>query len=337
MIQFNKYSSPEGDADRLAAIAARRYLWGDASALSEIPTKLPTNFFYKQEIVSCLGMELACDKYNLSEERYEMYRGVFPLDAEAPKAVYKGEMLYQPRQSGFFSVIENIIVAAFVAELNDKKLVLDGTYDWWGYEEPFNKIFPDIEVLEKLPTAPQAVHFESMRDSIFKGDDDYVKMFMAFKDNFYINVRRNIQSFYDGDTYNVRDSGLVFVRGGDKLQAETVEPPPHTFITDLRNLSRRVRKTFILSDDHEYAEKIKNLGTGLTRNITPTTAKGYHHNYSGKVSCMPILKNFIALVEAKESMACPSANLVNAAHWCRSMYSGHPQSLFNPVFRYVLI
>lgn len=336
MIQFHKYSSPEGDADRLAAIAARRYLWGDAGALNEIPKKLPTNFFYKQEIACCLGMELACDRFNLSEEQYELYRGIFPLETHVQKPLYKGEILYQPRNSGFFSIIENLIVAAFVAEMNEKQLVVDGTYDWWNYSEPFTKIFPDIKVLEVLPTAPQAIHFESMREAVFNGSDDYVKMFMAFKDSVYGNILRNIRSFYDGDTYNVTDNAVVFVRGGDKLHTETIEPPPHTYITDLRNLSRRSRKTFILSDDHEYAEKIRGFGTGLTRNITATSDKGYYHNPAVKASCMPILKNFIALVEAKENMSCPSANLVNAAHWCRSRY-GSRQSTFNPVYRYALI
>lgn len=337
MIQFNKYSDPAGDAERLAAIAARRYLWGDRKELDAIPNKLPKNFFYKQEVVACLGLELSHEKFGITYEQFKLYSGFPHYAIEMPSFIPKGEMVYQPRNSGFFSVIENIVVASFVAAMNEKTLVLDGTYDWWGYTEPFQKIFPHIKVVDRLSDSPQAVHFESMREAIFNADDKLMHMFMAFKEQFYREVRTAIDNFYDGDHYSVANTAVVYVRAGDKLQTETIEPPPHSLIKDLYDLSRRSLKTFILSDDHEYAEKVRRLGTGNTRNITPVLAEGYHHDYGGKVSCMHILKNYIALANCKESVSCPSANLVNAAHWTRGYGSDFNPNCYNPVYRYALI
>jgi hypothetical protein len=50
---------------------------------------------------------------------------------------------------------------------------------------------------------------------------------------------------------------------------------------------------------------------------------------------MNILSNFMTMVEAKENLSCPSANLVNAAQWSRIDRENY--SLSNPVYRYLLI
>lgn len=337
MIQFNRYSNPKNDPERMVAIAARHYLWGDRKALDFIPDTLPKNFFNKQEVVGCLGLELAHKKFGITDEQFKLYAGYHNHTTGLPTFIPKGEMVYQPRNSGFFSVIENVAVASFVAAMNEKELVIDGTYDWWGYIEPFKKLFSHIKVLDTMPTAPQAVHFESMRDIIFNANDQLMNMFMMHKNGFYRNICAAINTYYDEEQYSVTNAAVVFVRAGDKLHTETIEPPPHTFIDDLYDLSRRAIKTFILSDDHEYAEKIRRLGTHNTRNITPVQHTGYHHDHSGKVSCMPILKNYLAIVNCKESLSCPSANIVNAAHWTREFYYDLKPNCFNPVYRYALI
>ena len=112
MIQFHKYAPPTEDADRLAAIAARRYLWGDKKALDSVPDTLPKNFFYKQEIVGCLGLELSHEKFGITYDQFKLYSGFQNYTAELPSFIPKGEMVYQPRNSGFFSVMENIVVGS---------------------------------------------------------------------------------------------------------------------------------------------------------------------------------------------------------------------------------
>jgi hypothetical protein len=76
---------------------------------------------------------------------------------------------------------------------------------------------------------------------------------------------------------------------------------------------------------------------GIVTNITNFGHRGYRHRYGEKVSCLPILKNYLALIECEESLACPSANLVNAANWTRWDNFAFNFNTINPVYRYVLI
>lgn len=340
MIQFHKYSSPDGDTARMAAIAARQFFWGQlawADLQTRLPKTLPPNIFYAQEIVACLGMERACAFYNLSDAEYFFYLGFTDNDDSLPSYVPQGVMVYQPRDSGFFSIIENILVASYVARLSNKALAIDNTYGWWGYEEAFADIFRNtfgFNLLDRIPNNAQAVHFESMRDFIFKGGEVYLHQFYQFKSAKYKEIEKDIRQFYKGDLFNVARSGLMFVRGGDKAHAEAPVQPYAHYLHDLDALARRVSRTVVLSDTFELARDVI-MGTTAT-NITPMQHMGYHHKYGEKVSCLPILKNYLALVDCLESVSCPSANLVNAAHWTRSN-DNFNYNTYNPVYRYALI
>ena len=338
MIQFNRYSPADNDPARLAAINARKHLWGQ-NPLCDVPPLKKMNYFYKQEIVACLGMELACLHYKLTDQEYFMYLGFTHDDDELHSYVPQGTMLYQPRDSGFFSVIENLIVAKYVARINNKQLIVDNTYDWWGYEEPFGDIFREFTLVDRVPASPQAIHFESMRNFIFTATNETMEEFYKFKIQMYKKILRDIRWFYRRDeVYNVDRAGVIFLRGGDKLEAETILPPMELLMRDVHNLSRRVSRRLVLSDDYVLAERIVDQDDGVT-NITPFGQRGYRHRYGEKVSCMPILKNYIALVDCTESLACPSANLVNAAHWSRpeGMSLAFDYNTINPVYRYALI
>jgi hypothetical protein len=339
MIQFHRYLPADNDPARLAAINARQYLWGQAP-LADLPSLHQVkNHFYKQEIVSCLGMELACDYYKLNIEQYHTYLGFLEGgDAHAITLPYvpDGSMVYQPRNSGFFSVIENMIVAAYVARMNNKELLIDNTYAWWDYKEPFEDIFrTTFTLVDRLPANPQAVHFESMRDFIFTASPMHIDQFSQFKAQMYGKIEREIKRYYKDETYNVEGAGLIFMRGGDKLEAETILPPIDLLMNDVAALARRVPRRLVLSDDYVLAERIVDKDDAVT-NITPFGHRGYRHRYGEKVSCLPILKNYLALIDCEESLACPSANLVNAANWTR-YNSTFNFNTINPVYRYVLI
>ena len=339
MIQFNRYTSADTDPARLAAINARKYLWGQAYLTDLPPLHQVKNHFYKQEIVSCLGMELACAHYKLTDEQYHKYVGV-SFDSDSPITlpyVPDGSMVYQPRNSGFFSVIENMIVAAYVARMNNKELLIDNTYAWWDYKEPFEDIFRStFTLVDRLPANPQAIHFESMRDFIFTASPMHIDKFSQFKVLMYGKIEREIKRYYKDETYNVLDAGLIFLRGGDKLEAETILPPMDLLMKDVAALARRVSRRLVLSDDYVLAERIVDKDDAVI-NITPFGHRGYRHRYGEKVSCLPILKNYLALVECDESLACPSANLVNAANWTRWENFTFNFNTINPVYRYVLI
>lgn len=334
MIQFHTYSSPTGDTERLAAIAARRFFWGNG-IISDLPDTLPKHTFYRQEVIACLGMEHACRKYNITPEQYDFHVGILPDHDVLPTFVPNGTMLYQPRNSGFFSVIENLIVAAYVARLSGKELIVDNTYDWWNYEEKFEDIFRGVFTLvDRVPDNTAAVHFDSMRDFIFNAGEVYLHQFYTFKYDMYCNIERAIRRYYKKDKYSVDDAGLVFVRGGDKAQVEAPIQLWSRYTTDINNLARRVPRVVVLSDDYKLAGDVC-VNTNA-ENITPDYHNGYHHRFGVRVSCLPILKAYIALIDCKESVSCPSANLVNAAHWSRA-YSNHNYNTFNPVYRYALI
>ena len=335
MIQFNRYSPADNDPARQAAINARKQLWGE-DVLINLPSFKKLNYFYKQEIVACMGMELACDWYKLTDEQYFTYLGFTQDDDELPSYIPQGVMLYQPRDSGFFSVIENLIVAKYVARMNNKQLIVDNTYAWWGYDEPFEDIFRDFTLVDNVPANPQAIHFDSMRNFIFTATDEHMYEFYKFKIQMYKKILRDIRWYYKDEVYNVARSGLIFLRGGDKLETETISPPEHLLYRDIAALARRVSRRVVLSDDYALAEKVANKESVIT-NITPREHTGYRHAYGGKVSCKPILKNYLALVDCKESLACPSANLVNAAHWSRADDLAFDYNTINPVYRYALI
>ena len=95
--------------DRLPAVAARMYFWGKVAwndIQDLLPVTLPLTFFYKQELVGCLGFEQSWRKWGVTEDQWMLYQG---LDTNFPSrnqpVMY---VIYRPRNSGFFSIIENI-------------------------------------------------------------------------------------------------------------------------------------------------------------------------------------------------------------------------------------
>jgi hypothetical protein len=329
MIQFHRYSAI--DADRQAAIDARMYLWGripEKEILERLPKELPKNWFYRQEIVCCLGRHLAFKKYDIDEKEWDLCRGLVhyrdTIYADNPD---NRELYYQPRNSGLFSVIENIIVADFYATQLNHHLVIVGDGGWWNYDEEFSAIFP---YKVKYGVKPN-INFEAMRNNIFNADLTTINQFYTFKQNAYKDILRRVSKVVDvGDFAGC----LFFFRGGDKLLTETVLPPDDVICADIYAASRRHKMTYLLSDDGELAKKISMMADPII-SMVHDNKKGYHHVPGQKISCLPILQNYVMLATCEESISCPSANLVNAAHWSRDTEFIYPT--FNPVYRYALI
>jgi len=330
MIQFHRYS--EIDADRQAAIDARMYLWGRMSEkdiLEKLPKELPKNWFYKQEIVCCLGRHLAWVKYGVEEREWELCRGLIhygeTIFANNPES---RELYYQPRNSGLFSVIENIIAADFYATQLNHNLVIVGDGGWWNYDEEFSAIFP---YKVKYGVKPN-INFEAMRNNIFNADSETLNQFYTFKASSYCRILKAVDKVIGGSAGD--ELCLFFFRGGDKLLTETILPPDDVIMADLKASGRRHKMRYLISDDIKLSQKIIALDESVI-NMTTVNNNGYHHVPGQKVSCMPILKNYVMLATCEESISCPSANLVNAAHWSRDTEFIH--QTFNPVYRYALI
>ena len=319
--------------DRLPAVAARLYFWGKISwaAISKMmPAELPRNFFYKQEITGCLGFEQSARKWGIREDQWRLYQGF--AEEENHTNVMLDTVSYRPRSSGFFSVVENIIAAQVYADLHNKKLLIDLTGNWWGYEEKFEDIFCDTFEFTQHGELPQ-ISFEDMRHFWINADDKLAARLSFMKQYYYTGIYQDI-AHYISPEMNVDSAGVMFVRGGDKLQTETILPPVGVLMRELQWMRRRCDERYILSDDKRIGELVASLDA-FTIDRTTQVEGGYHHIPGRKVSCMNILSNYLMMVEAKENMSCPSANLVNAANWSRLDRDNY--SISNPVYRYLLI
>jgi hypothetical protein len=219
-------------------------------------------------------------------------------------------------------------VADFHAKKNGCNLVLVGEGGWWNYEEEFSAIFPYKVKYGNRPT----ISFEKMRDEIFHADIETMTQFHTFKQDSYKKIYTSVNKFIDAGEWSL--PCIFFFRGGDKLLTETILPPDDIILADLKAVSRREERRYITSDDYELANKIMDMDKDLI-NLTTKEQQGYHHVAGQKVSCLPILRNYVLLANATESIACPSANLVNAAFWSREDKFIYPTS--NPVYRYALI
>jgi hypothetical protein len=317
--------------DRLPAVAARLFFWGKcawADIQPMLPRELPATFFYKQEIVGCIGFERAAREWGISEDKWQLLQG---LDTE----MHKGSLgagspvYYQPRSSGFFSVIENIIAAQTVAEMDGHQFYVDLSGNWWNYHEPFDEVFPDA--FQYGSGTPQ-MSFDAFR-KVWLQPSDLTALWLAnAKCQAYDYVMKDLYQI--GTVAGMEEAGVIFVRGGDKLDFETIRPPTDMWFKELRWMARRCSSRIILSDDANMAEDVCNLD-GYAINGGDQLQGGYHHLPGRKVSCLPIINNYLKMVEAKENMSCPSANIVNAAQWSRCDTENY--SLSNPVYRYLLI
>ena len=320
--------------DRIPAVAARMYFWGKVSwSVIErmMPAKLPSNFFYKQELVGCLGFEHAARRWRIGEDEWRLYQGFGNGDYFKPHHL-PDTVSYQPRSSGFFSIIENIVAAQIMAEMEGKQMLIDLSGNWWGYDEPFEDIFGDTFEFTEHGELPK-INFDSMRHKWIHANYDMVSYLSDMKLNLYTNIYADISRYVSSQT-NVDSAGVMFVRGGDKLQTETILPPMGFLLRDLKWMARRCDKRYVLSDDKHVGEAVSALDSYAINRSTQVEG-GYHHIPGRKVSCMNILSNYLMMVEAKENLSCPSANLVNAAQWSRHDYDNY--SFANPVYRYLLI
>lgn len=324
-----------GPRDRLAAIAARMAFWQVvdwADIQPMLPEHLPANYTFAQELVACAGFERANRIWNVEEDDYYQYLG-FARECITPGGrAYYGHVSYRPRNSGLFSIIENIIAAAIDAELKGYQLRVDLTGNWWSYDEPFDEIFADA--FEFTTGGLPMVMFDDMRDRMCQPLPELAGEIACLKEGWYREVSFAINEYCDAGYIAEPDVGMTFLRGGDKLQTETILPPADLIWRDLKYMSRFVRRRYVRSDDPMLGRMICTGDPDLIDRSDQLDG-GYHHLPNRKLSCIPILQHYIAMTEAKLNWSCPSANLVNAAQWSRNDDENY--SLINPVYRYLLI
>ena len=319
---------------RVAALAARMHFWGmlgweDIRHL--IPEELPRNFWYAQEIAGCLGYERANRQWHIEEDDWYLLQG-YGDDTIAPGASpILGYVSYQPPSAGFFSVVENIVAASIAAEMDGYSLKVDLSGNWWSYDEPFEQIFEDI--FEFCNGGLPIMMFDAMRKRFFDTDLHQALEMVHRKIGWYNEIYFALAEY--GGTGSVEeDGGTMFIRGGDKLLTETILPPAHIISKELTWMKRHCRNRVILSDDPMIGQSIKARDSDVLDRSNQLEG-GYHHLPQFRQSCIPIIQNYAAMVEAKHNFSCPSANLANAAQWSRNDDGNY--SLSHPVGRYLLI
>ena len=169
--------------------------------------------------------------------------------------------IYVPPPTGFFSVLENVVMAKFYCELHQKIFVLDATFNWWVYPVNFFDIF-DAQFNRVIPSNSKKIYqlnWETLRDVAKRMDVKVAKRFAKFKAKEFYKIRKQLTNYHQSNFNNgiLKDySCVVFIRGGDKTLYETVESPISLLLRDIANIRVSGQEFHILSDDFDLAENL---------------------------------------------------------------------------------
>ena len=335
------------------AIYARMVFWGCidyASARADLAPCIDAAAFnameigFKEELVACLGRRLLHELTGLAFTDIDYYLDHCLNAPRAGTAARSSETwYYQPPKSGFFSVIENIVMAKFVCHFHGRRFLLDNSPGWWPYPTSFQDIFaslfdePPRSADENLAVLP----FAMMREFVAKGSRQVVEAYVQFKWQEYARIREALLDKVDEPRAyfeSLRESAVFYVRGGDKLLYETILPPDARVRNDLEMLFRRAENLFVLSDDYQLAQRyVGQLGAGRAINLTRQDFNGYYLARASDDDVKAIVRNYLILASAKYSMSCPSSNLVNSAHWSNPILAEQLPLQSIPILRYIFV
>jgi hypothetical protein len=332
---------------RYHLINSRLYLWGliDSDIGLEAKNFAIEGFnnldnFSRQEFLGCLqGLEIKGNELYRQFNQMIEGRGDCEINDSSLKLV-RPIKLFTPRRSGFFSVIENIIVASFVAEQDGVALMLSPERDWWPYEVSFHQIFGNSLGLRHDKNIYQdlSVGFDEARGKVAHLNIDNGYIFYAYKRKVYSVTHSLVLRYLSGLEITEQGIPVYFVRAGDKLELETVLPPERLVQKNLSSVLNKFGSIGILSDDYNYAESLRLRLSHLGAcNLTSKNCNGHELSASTSTNdVITILKNFILLRQSPVKLSCPSSNLVNAAHWSRPHDDQNMLSDLNPVEKYLL-
>jgi hypothetical protein len=334
---------------RYHLINSRLFMWGivgtdiGLEARSYAIANYPNlDNYSRHEFLGCLE-RLNIESSDCFNQFKRLTKGGFELNflhgnfqAESDKPV----SLFKPRKSGFFSVIENIIVALFIAEQDGVVLMLPPEKDWWPYEVSFHQIFGNSLGLkyDKNISLESSIDFDAAREKVaYLGLDD-ANVFYVHKRKIYNVIYNLVLKYLSGLEIIEQGIPIYFVRAGDKLELETVLPPMNLVEKSLLSVLDKFGSIGIISDDYVHAEKLR-LRLNHIGVYNLTSKNCYGHELSTSTSendVITILKNFVLLRQSPVALSCPSSNLVNAAHWARKSDEQNIFSALNPVEKYLL-
>ncbi|MEY2600150.1 MAG: hypothetical protein RLZZ142_2409 [Verrucomicrobiota bacterium] len=315
----------------------------------------PRPHFFQQETLGVLGREFfEANALPLESFALGLHTQSRPSLAHPPSPVLPPQdpmrqpVYFLPAYSGFFSMVEAVLLMDFYATtIAGGRLVLAPESYWWKYEVSFREIYGSLfEVLP--PDAAQGITFFD-RNSVARwletAGPDVQQSFFDFKCARYQQVHQLSRQFLASRSvppFAPETGAVLYLRGGDKFAQETVPFPQRLIDEELRFLLEQQSmgggEVSVLSDDWNLSVAITERFPGV-RNLTRPSMKGHTiTNHRSTRDVIEILENFLLLCDAPVCAACPSSNLVNAAHHFR-MGAGrkvHTSRLF-PVTSYLML
>lgn len=231
-----------------------------------------------------------------------------------------GVIYYSNPLSGFFSMVENILLADFVAKINRKKLCLLQIPGWplpVPLEEIVKALGISAEVVEAAPVEDFIYGITNIRDFFYKNSNpDIIELLLSHKSLGYGNLRKYVAEKYLHALpagVSTDNGSLLYVRRGDKIELEDI---PLSF-SDLEGFigTEIFRKSaiFLISDDYHWAEGFSNHSSYNVRNITFHVSGGSVGFSPDEENFRALLSNFYYLSEFQYSYGTSTSNLVNAA------------------------
>ena len=338
-------------------ICARLFFWGQLERsfvrieLAERINKQSfdaADVFEKQELLDCLGEDMLAGFIGTNFDFAKLNTRWNPADYSKElvesSSAYDETWIYIPPPTGFFSVIENIVLARFFCLLNKKRFKLDTRHNWWHYPILFTELLPYLDATSVAPDDSSAkyIMWDYLRQYFRYIGPQNFEFLRIFKAQEYKKVKRCLHSYISRCQVSERpnpEDCVVFVRGGDKIKLETIDAPFLFLREDVDFLRDSNTTIHVLSDDHKLADSfIQRLGLQSNANLTARDRSGYHLRNGHSVEDVnTIINNFLILANAKYSISCPSSNLVNSAHWSNRVLDDtfRPRSL--PSLRYLYL
>jgi hypothetical protein len=322
---FIKYKT-----SRMLLILSKFYFWGyidEQSFLNVTNTHLKEiystlNYLDTEELLSCLGYNLSKTYLNINDKEYS-FKTTLNTKIKNPELSNDEYIVYTPRVSGWFSIIENIISAEFAGYRSGKKVIINDLANWWPYDLSFKEVYSNNFLLLSdfnLNNLPM-ITFDNVRtylyDYTFKTLDEY-KRFSAYKRNKYLSILKSTKQFLAKNIVDLPTSsyGVIFVRGGDKFVQESIQVPYDIIKQDLKLINNKC-PIYIVGDDFNIAETLINsLNDPRLVNCIQSTKQGYFlFTRVSRELCIDILKNYVICSNSILNIGCPSSNLLNASNW----------------------